>query len=207
MTEAPPASKGQAPQGKHRKRKLLVWILGLLILGGGVLAGWYYFPDLAARAEKIPLAGPLIKEALQKKKPPSGAKAPGTVPDPADRTKELDDLQKSLDQKKAALDQRQSELDKREEQLKARETELGQAPKGADQAREGAGGTQEGAARLARIYAEMKPAEAAAILTKLDSPTVVKILAKMDDSQAARVLASLEPDQAAELSRLISGAR
>jgi hypothetical protein len=59
--------------------------------------------------------------------------------------------------------------------------------------------------RLARLYANMKPEEAAPIMKELDDDLVVSILFKMEDDQAARVLAVIEPQRAAKLTRLLAG--
>jgi flagellar protein FlbB len=59
--------------------------------------------------------------------------------------------------------------------------------------------------RLARLYANMKPEEAAPILKELDDDLIVSILRKMEDEQAAKILAALEAERAASLTRLYAG--
>ncbi len=57
--------------------------------------------------------------------------------------------------------------------------------------------------KLARIYQNMKPEEAALALDGVEMDTVVLILQKMSEDSAAAVLAKMEPIQAARLTQLI----
>lgn len=57
--------------------------------------------------------------------------------------------------------------------------------------------------KLSRLYNEMKPDEAAKILTALDDDMSIAIMQKMDESQVAQILAAEEfgADHAAEITR------
>lgn len=57
--------------------------------------------------------------------------------------------------------------------------------------------------KLSRLYNEMKPAEAATILTGLDDDMAISIMQKMDESQVSQILASKEfgADHAAAITR------
>lgn len=57
--------------------------------------------------------------------------------------------------------------------------------------------------KLARIYDNMKPEEAAEALDGVDLDTVVLILQKMNESNAAQVLAKMEPLQAAQVTQML----
>lgn len=57
--------------------------------------------------------------------------------------------------------------------------------------------------KLARLYNEMKPADAAAAMDQLDDDTCVAILQRMDEGQAAKVLAEFDPSKAARLTKII----
>ncbi len=62
------------------------------------------------------------------------------------------------------------------------------------------------AAKLAKVYAAMKPAKAAPILSSLDLEIVIGVLRSMKERQAAKILASMDPRLAAEISaRMSSG--
>lgn len=64
------------------------------------------------------------------------------------------------------------------------------------------------AAHLAKVYENMKPAQAAPILAGLEMHTVVDILGRMRERNAARILASMDPQSAAAISaRLSEGGR
>lgn len=53
--------------------------------------------------------------------------------------------------------------------------------------------------RLARLYGEMKPANAAAVMKALDDETVLSIFSKMEDDQVAKILSVFETERAARL--------
>ena len=57
--------------------------------------------------------------------------------------------------------------------------------------------------KLARIYQNMKPEEAAQALDGVEMDTVVLILQKMSEDSAAQVLAKMEPVQAARVTQLL----
>jgi flagellar protein FlbB len=60
--------------------------------------------------------------------------------------------------------------------------------------------------KLARLYGNMKPAEAVPILTQLDDATVVAVLNKMEEDQAAQILAQFDPAKAAQISQAMLAA-
>ena len=57
--------------------------------------------------------------------------------------------------------------------------------------------------KLSRLYNEMKPDEAAKILTALDDEMLISILQKMDESQVSQILANeaFGADRAADITR------
>ncbi len=57
--------------------------------------------------------------------------------------------------------------------------------------------------KLARIYDNMKPEEAAKALDNVNIDTVVLILQKMDESNAGKVLAKMESRQAAQITQML----
>lgn len=57
--------------------------------------------------------------------------------------------------------------------------------------------------KLARIYDNMKPEEAAKALDSVSLDTVVLILQKMDESNAGKVLAKMESSQAAQITQML----
>lgn len=57
--------------------------------------------------------------------------------------------------------------------------------------------------KLARIYDNMKPEEAAKALDSVSIDTTVLILQKMDESNAGKILAKMEPNLAAQITQIM----
>ena len=57
--------------------------------------------------------------------------------------------------------------------------------------------------KLARIYDNMKPEEAAKALDSVSLDTTVSILQKMDESNAGKILAKMEPQLAAQITQIM----
>lgn len=94
----------------------------------------------------------------------------------------------------------------------AGEPDAGQGP-GAGPARaDGAeldvhGFDAEGVRRMGKIFAAMKPAEAAAVLAEMQDAEAAAVLVQISDRQAAPILASLPVERAALLGRLVLAGR
>lgn len=71
------------------------------------------------------------------------------------------------------------------------------------QAREAAALAQQTLDRLPKIFSEMKPAEAAEVLSHLSDPEIERILLGIRERDAAAILAQLEPERAAAVSRRV----
>jgi hypothetical protein len=80
-------------------------------------------------------------------------------------------------------------------------SELGAAPVGREETvKTDAVGEKTGEPKqLVRVYAGMRPKDAAAIVSELDVPLAVEILSRMPDRQAARILGAMAPDRAARI--------
>jgi len=57
--------------------------------------------------------------------------------------------------------------------------------------------------KLARLYGQMKPQEAAQAMDALSNEVTVAILQRMDENQAAKVLAAFDAEKAASLTQII----
>ena len=57
--------------------------------------------------------------------------------------------------------------------------------------------------KLARLYNEMKPADAAKILETMDNDIVIAIFQRMDESQVSQILTEFDPDRAATIHLLL----
>jgi len=63
---------------------------------------------------------------------------------------------------------------------------------------------EESVDRLAKVYENMKPAQAAPIIAALDMDIILDIMSRMHERQAARILASMDPGTAALISEGLS---
>jgi len=57
--------------------------------------------------------------------------------------------------------------------------------------------------KLARLYNDMKAADAAKVMESLDIDLCIAILQRMDEGNAAKVMAAFEPERAAEITQII----
>ena len=57
--------------------------------------------------------------------------------------------------------------------------------------------------KLARLYGQMKPQEAVAILDSLDDDMTIAILQKMDEGQTAKILATFDPEKSSRLTKIM----
>ena len=99
----------------------------------------------------------------------------------------------SVEERKTELVDAETALRKRAEELKRRKDALGARHENKTVA------IQNDIDRLIAVYDQMKPAEAAAILTNLPSDFAAEILMRVDPENGARIIAAVEPRQAALL--------
>ena len=57
--------------------------------------------------------------------------------------------------------------------------------------------------KLARLYNEMKPEDAARILETMDNDIVIAIFQRMDESQVSQIMTEFDPDRAATISKIM----
>lgn len=110
-----------------------------------------------------------------------------------ERTLRVERYLASMEERKTELSQAEDALRKRAEELKRRKDALGAHNENKSVA------IQDDIDRLIAVYDQMKPAEAAAILTNLPSDFAAEILMRVDPENGARIIASVEPRQAALL--------
>lgn len=195
--QAPPPAG--APAAKSRG-KGWIWLLLLLLLAALGTAGWLYWPKLLPTFQKLPLVGRFLPSAPAAE-PPAPTPAPSDAP-PATPPAEVpsgdggtggqDTAGETPPPTQAELDARAAELDKlakslADERLKLEEEKAALA----------------GAQRLAGIYRQMKPADAATIFSRLSDDDVVPILLALPNDQVAQILAALDSARAAQLTRRI----
>jgi flagellar motility protein MotE (MotC chaperone) len=122
------------------------------------------------------------------------------VPEAVALAEELRDRALRIERYMEAIDNRKADMAQAEATLRERLGEL-RAQKGSTQARQ-AGATEAirtDIDRLIAVYDQMKPAEAAAILTNLPADFAAEILMRVQPETGARIIAAVEPRQAALL--------
>ena len=100
------------------------------------------------------------------------------------RANELSSLQKKLEEKLAALEKVQQGIEaqrKKEDQEKAAQL-----------------------VKLVKVYQNMKPGAAAAVMEKLDLATTVEILRNMRGREAGKIMANINPERASKITKLLS---
>lgn len=122
------------------------------------------------------------------------------VPEAVALATELRDRALRIERYLEALDVRKAELAAAEAALKARAAELRQQKSGLQTRRDTASSeVRADIDRLVAVYDQMKPAEAAAVLTNLPPDFAAEILMRVQPETGARIIASVEPRQAALL--------
>lgn len=167
---------------------LLLGILLVMLVGGGFaiasFLGLISFDDMANKARQLPQKIPVVAQyfsgesRLPEGTEQTGAEAVTPVPPEPVAISQPDLLKNTVKQ-------------------------AGQlTPEAAAKAKAEA---DKNISRLARLYGNMKPEEAAPIMKELDDDLVVTLLRKMEDEQAAKILSAMEPQRAARLTRLLAG--
>lgn len=169
--------------------KLLLWVALLLVLivGGFFLGVYLRVFDTNTINEKLELYKyPVLNEYFVK---PDKSINPETNKD-----NELVSKNKLPDNSAKPLEGKPADLSKpvilTKEEI-AKQTKLRQAEE------------KKRIGKLARLYNEMKPADAAAILDELNDDMIVAILGKMDEGQVAKILVEFNADKSARLTRNI----
>ena len=161
---------------KIAKLLLMLFLLLVLIIGGFVLGIYLRLFDTQEANEKLGLYKlPVIGQYFVKPAP-SQTEMENT---PVEDVKpEKDDKKQS---KKITISKKEIE-----KQMKEREA--------AERKR---------VSKLARLYNEMKPRDAAEAMDSLDDDLCIAILQRMDEGNAAKVMSEFEPSKTARLTQII----
>jgi flagellar motility protein MotE (MotC chaperone) len=117
------------------------------------------------------------------------------------RKEELDLREKELAQLEEELQRQKVELDKRIVQLEETRSQIAQILKDRVEV------DQEKVVKLVDLYSNMKPKQAAEILSGINEDLAVEVLAKMKKKSAAEIMNLLPPDKAKALSEKYTGYR
>ena len=190
--------------GFARLRGLLAVVLLLKIALAG---GWLVGGDLALARGEGPESGDetAIHPALEPV-PIASVPSPGNA-------SEARSLLESLARRQAELEKRERELAAREDRLETYEKDLAEKIAVLESlqkeiSRESKAMEEQDAAAasaLAKVYAAMKPSEAAPLLDRLDDETVLRILNQMRAKQIGELLPLLDRDKAIVLTQALAG--
>lgn len=203
-----PAGAGDQAGQRPRRGSWLPWLLILLLLGGLGAGGWFYWPRLRPALQNLPLVGRLIPSPVPAATPvpaESGASpAPtGTSPAGSNGQPASGQTDSSGGQAAPPAAPTQADLEARAAQLDQLAKTLAADRQALDQQKAAAAGVE----RVAAVYKEMKPADAAGILTKLSDNDLVPILLALPNDQVAQILAAMDATRAAQLTKTIASAR
>ena len=171
------------------KIALAAILLLVLVVGGFLLGVYLQIFDVGTMNEKMKLYDmPIIGEFFVKPAPEteeaSKEEAPGKPKEEMTDSKLNPDKDKDKD--KGQSKPKVLTKEEIEKQMKEREAQ-----------------EKKRVSKLARVYNEMKPQQAAEVMKDLDDDLSVAILQKMDESQAAKTLAAMDADQSARLTKLM----
>jgi flagellar motility protein MotE (MotC chaperone) len=133
-----------------------------------------------------------------------GFEAAGFPADPFALTNEELEILQSLAERRAELDQREQEIERRLTILAAAETRIEEKIARLEVLRQRIeGATADSEARhderiasLSRIYAAMKPKEAAKIFETMEMTVLLDLLSQMRERKSAAILAKMDPNRA-----------
>ncbi len=170
----------EKPKKKKGKKilKLIIMLilLAVLIVGGFALGIYLRLFDTQAANEKLGLYNlPIIGQYFVKPAPTQDEME--NMPVENDKPDDKD----KKDTKKVTISKKEIE-----QQMKEREA--------AEKKR---------VSKLARLYNEMKPRDAAEAMDSLDDDLVIAILQRMDEGNAAKVLSEFKPAKTARLTQLM----
>lgn len=124
----------------------------------------------------------------------------GDVPEAVALAEELRDRALRIERYMESIDHKKAELAEAEATLRTRLAEL-KSQKGGARSRQdqGSAAVRNDIDRLVAVYNQMKPVEAAAVLTNLPADFAAEILMRVEPENGARIIAAVEPRQAALL--------
>ncbi len=167
---------------KFIKILLVLFLLLILIVGGFVLGIYLQIFDSKEANEKLGLYKlPVVGQYFVK---------PPTEEDM--ENKPLEDVKPTLDPK-----------DKDKGKEKTAKKMILTKEEIEKQMREREDAEKKRVSKLARLYGQMKPQEAAEAMNDIDDDLTISILQRMEESQAAKVMAKFTPAKAAQLTKLM----
>ncbi len=165
-------------------RVLLVTTVALRVLIGASELGWATAAADPAGATKAPTEAPAVTR-------PRGAREVARLVDAvARRQAELEEREREIAGRADLLAEQERHVGEEVARLEALEAKLG------DRLAQNAEAEDAAATSLAKVYAAMKPDEAAKILGELDDDTLLRIVARMRSKELGLILSRLDAKKA-----------
>ena len=165
------------------KRAGMGLLLVVLVIGGVFLGIYLQILDGDEMNKKLGLYDmPIIGQYFVRPTPEDGS----TVPDSAAEKAKQEQAQA----KKAADDKKSKPVKLTKEKIE----KLTQQRQAEEKKR---------VSKLARLYNEMKPEDAAKIMENMESDIVIAIFQRMDESQVSQIMANFDTGKAASISKLM----
>ena len=177
--------KGVAPSRRKvlLKRAGMGLLLVALVIGGFFLGIYLKILDGDEMNKKLGLYDmPIIGQYFVRPTPEDGSTVPDSAAEKAKQEQEKS--KKAADDKKSKpVKLTKEEIEKLTQQRQAEEKKR--------------------VSKLARLYNEMKPEEAAKIMENMESDIVIAIFQRMDESQVSQIMANFDTGKAASISKLM----
>ncbi|AXF55130.1 MotE family protein [Salicibibacter kimchii] len=178
-------------KGNGFKRLLLFLVLpgAILVVIGGIflsVLGLSPMEQLRTTVAQWPLVSTWISEDED-----DGAEHESFL---TEKDEEIVHLEQQLQQAQDTIDELDEEIEQMEEdetfEASAEELDEAEAP--------------EELTRIARVYENMRPGQAAEIMEELTNDEVLQHMAEMNDDSRSTILANMDPERAAEITSLLT---
>ena len=165
------------------KRAGMGLLLVVLVIGGFFLGIYLQILDGDEMNKKLGLYDmPIIGQYFVRPTPEDGSTVPDSAAEKAKQEQEKS--KKAADDKKSKpVKLTKEEIEKLTQQRQAEEKKR--------------------VSKLARLYNEMKPEDAAKIMENMESDIVIAIFQRMDESQVSQIMANFDTGKAASISKLM----
>jgi flagellar motility protein MotE (MotC chaperone) len=210
---------------RERRKNPFPWsaVVGLVVLASGLVLYLKYPQTMEtwiSRIEIQPLGRVQASDAPAKPKsaesspaaanphPESGGSSSQSVSEDMSHFKKLGARKEELDRREQSLVQLEEELQKQKEDLDRRLQQLEQMrAEIAKILKDRVEVDQEKVGRLVELYSNMKPKQAAEVISSINEDLAVEVLTRMKKKNAAEIMNLLPPDKSKVLSERFTGYR
>lgn len=179
-------------------RKFIKIILPIILIGFTIYAlDWFAVINVKNVLHNVPVLGKIISTSKNETKEVSSTASNKTSATSDKEIKRLKTENLKLKNQVKDLQKQRVELTKTNNDLKAQQGEQQQQQSDQSTQTQQTEKQKTGFKVLATYYADMKPANAVAIMNNLDDDTIIGILSNMDPDQSGKILAAMDPKRAA----------